>query len=520
MQKICKLLSTLAISCCLTSSVEARPLTIIYVPLDNRPVCLDYVKQTMEATGVKLIMPPVKQLPNHEKDANPEKMLTWLEAKLPDADAAVFSTDTLIYGGLVGSRTHSYNKAELQERAKRVGNLQNIKQNIKLYAFSTIMRTPYISYGRVEPPYYQQWGPDIFHYSKLRDKSEQITLPPEEKLMLAKIWEKIPSKHLYDWYNRRALNMEINELLSRMLRMQKFHYLAVGKDDNAPYSATHQDSKKLSMQTWDIMDKSFHIIDGVDQLGLLLLTRAYNEVYKLQPSIYPLYAPGKGMGTLPKYSDSRLQDSVPVQIKAAGCTLASDSYKADLVLAINTPYNGVVQDGTADDNKFFANPWNKQFIATINNEIAQGHKVSLADVSYANGADNGFMHILSRTPAFTKLEAYNGWNTADNSIGFAISQGLFASKMSPAKKEELYKQRLIDDWFYQSNARTKLTSSLEKRGRYAVPKTKKEGKLIVAETVGYIDEVAKNYSYTKDMHYTLSFPWKRLFEVNVVMNKK
>lgn len=512
--KIGKILAGLILSCTFTAAAEARPLTIVYVPLDNRPVCLDYVQQTAEAAGCRLLIPPFKQLPDHFKNSNPDKLLTWLEEKLPDADAAVFSTDTLIYGGLVASRTHNYNKEQLLNRVRRIGDLAENKET-RLYAFSTIMRTPYISYGGVEPPYYDKWGPDIYHYSQLRDKKEQITLPPGERLTMAKLWDKIPSKYLYDWYNRRALNMEVNEQLTRLLRMNKFHYLAIGKDDNAPYSATHQDSKHLSMSTWDLDDNHFHIIDGVDQLGLLLINRAFNETNNIKPSIYPLYAPGKGQATLPKYSDSRLQDSVPVQIKAAGATIAKDAYSADLILALNTPYNGTVQEGTADDNKFFANPWNKQFITTINKHLNQGRKISLADVSYANGADNGFMHILARTPALEKLEAYNGWNTADNSIGYAITQGLLAKYMTSANKHKLLQQRLVDDWFYQSNARARLTKSLERRGRYVIPNNKKEDRLIVAETMGYCQEVAKNYSYTKNIDYKLTFPWKRMFEVNV-----
>ena len=39
-------------------SVQAKRLTILYVPLDNRPVCSAYVKQTMEAANCKIILPP------------------------------------------------------------------------------------------------------------------------------------------------------------------------------------------------------------------------------------------------------------------------------------------------------------------------------------------------------------------------------------------------------------------------------------------------------------------------------
>ena len=84
-------------------SVQAKRLTILYVPLDNRPVCSSYVKQTMEAANCKIILPPEKYIATNEKNGNPEAIWDWLEHKAPKADAAVISTDSLVYGGLVGS---------------------------------------------------------------------------------------------------------------------------------------------------------------------------------------------------------------------------------------------------------------------------------------------------------------------------------------------------------------------------------------------------------------------------------
>ena len=153
-------------------SVQAKRLTILYVPLDNRPVCSAYVQQTMEAANCKIILPPEKYIATNEKNGNPEAIWDWLEHKAPKADAAVISTDSLVYGGLVGSRTHNVSQEELQ---KRVNHLYKLKTTlpIKLYAFSTIMRTPRASKGRVEPPYYSTIGPSIFAYCQLLDKQDQ-----------------------------------------------------------------------------------------------------------------------------------------------------------------------------------------------------------------------------------------------------------------------------------------------------------------------------------------------------------
>lgn len=101
-----------------------------------------------------------------------------------------------------------------------------------------------------------------------------------------------------------------------MTRSNRFHFLAIGKDDNAPLSHTHMEARKLTQETYDLTQRTFQIIPGVDQLGLLLLTRAGNELKRYQPRVYAYYADGWGPRTLPQYSDMTLGQSVPQQILA------------------------------------------------------------------------------------------------------------------------------------------------------------------------------------------------------------
>lgn len=515
----------LALACCAlgilaSAPAQARELTIIYVPLDNRPVCTSYAEETMKAAGCRIIMPDEKYIASNVQNGNPEKVLEWLEKKAPKADAAVISTDSLIYGGLVGSRTHSIPDAVLEQRIQRLKDLK-MSLPIKLYAFSTIMRTPRASKGRVEPPYYSSVGPTIFAYSELLDKKDQNKLSPSEALLMQALERNLPKNQLGDWLERRQKNFDVNEELLKLAYSKKFHYFAIGKDDNAQLSSTHMESRRLSRSSIGIPDDTFQIIDGVDQLGLLLLARAYNEAKGLKPSVYPMYSEGAGASTLPQYSDSRLQDSVPQQITAAGGTVAASAAAADLVLALNTPDNGIVQDSTADSNKFFASPANKRFIAAIGRQINAGSRVSLADISYSNGADNGFMNLLAQTDSLERLAAYSGWNTADNAIGYAIAQGMLSSSMNDKQIQQLKKQRLIDDWYYQSNARRIVSDELEKHNREDMKyDLGTSNKAILEQVTADCRRLSNSYTITKGTGFTLVFPWNRLFEVNVKMNKK
>ena len=501
------------------TSVSAKKLTLLYIPLDDRPVCLDYVQQTMEAADCKIILPPVKYIASHDRNGNPEKITEWLATKAPKADAAVISTDSLLYGGLVASRTHHISRPQLNQRLQVVRNLSKMLP-LRIYAFSTIMRTPKASKGRVEPAYYATLGPSIFAYSELLDKKDQGKLTSKDREKLAALEKELPPAQLKDWLDRRKLNQAINVELTRIARQGKFHYLAIGKDDNATLSATHMEARQLSMITFEVPATTLQIVDGVDQLGLLLLVRAYNEVQGLAPRIYPLYSPGVGPGTLPQFSDARLQDSVPQQIVAAGARLAPSAQQADLVLALNTPPDGVVKDSTADDNQFFASPANKKFVGTLEQLLRANTPVSLADISYSNGADNGFMDLLARSPAASRLAAYNGWNTADNAVGYAIAQGLLAPAMDGAHRSRLLRQRLIDDWYYQSNARRKVSNELDKHNREEMKYELLQAQQPVLDFVTKdCQRMAKRYAWTKGSQFELSFPWDRLFEVNVEMKK-
>ncbi|MER2139800.1 MAG: DUF4127 family protein, partial [Succiniclasticum sp.] len=120
----------------------------------------------MEAAGYKIYTPPEKLLATRTTPADTEKLWKWLESRAEKVDAAVISTDALIYGGLVASRTHSLSMAELEARVKRLQNLRMDKET-RFYGFSTLMRTPRESYGNVEPAYYSNVGPAIYRYSQL-----------------------------------------------------------------------------------------------------------------------------------------------------------------------------------------------------------------------------------------------------------------------------------------------------------------------------------------------------------------
>ena len=132
---------------------------IIFIPIDNRPISDWYAVDTLQKAGYTVIVPPDELLggPGHLK-GDPEKVWEWLDNTMKDygyVDAMVCSGDTMIYGSLVGSRTHELSEDVLMERAGHFRQLRERYPDLKMYVFSSIMRTPKMnaSYGGVEAPY-------------------------------------------------------------------------------------------------------------------------------------------------------------------------------------------------------------------------------------------------------------------------------------------------------------------------------------------------------------------------------
>ena len=501
--------------------VQAKEKTaLLFIPLDNRPVCFSYPVKVMEAAGYKIYTPPEKLLATRSAPADTEKLWKWLESRAEKVDAAVISTDALIYGGLVASRTHSMSMPELEAKVRRLQNLR-MDKDTRLYGFSTLMRTPRESYGNVEPAYYSNVGPAIFRYSQLSDKSDLHAETLLEDFEVGAFERNLAKAHLKDWLDRRNKNMEINHQLAMLTRVGRFEYFAIGKDDNAPLSHTHMEARKIILNNGYLSDESFQILPGVDQLGLLLLTRAANALSKKSPTVYPMYVEGVGPKTIPQYSDLPLGKSVPEQVVAAGGKIVYSPGAADVVLAINTPADGTMYDSTNLSNSYYASPANKRYIVNLGKMLERGVNISLADVAFSNGGDNGFMNEMSLRGFTEKLSAYNGWNTADNTVGFAIAQGMLAPQIAKDKQLMLMRERILDDWYYQSNARRIITDELEKNRKEAykyalnemMPKIKKQA-------MDIISRLAVNYDITAGTKFDVVFPWNRLFEVDIVKLKQ
>jgi hypothetical protein len=498
------------------AAAPASAKTILYVPFDNRPVSLENVKDTARAAGVEIITPQHALLAGRASRGNPDYLWDWLVSCSQQADAIVVSADALLYGSLVGSRVHDYPEEVLAQRAARFARLKQINPSVRLYVFSTIMRTPQASAGGVEPDYYETYGPSIFQITALQDKSELQPLSRNEQQTLQTLLGQVPREHLDDWFARRLKNYKMNVKLIARTKDDTFDYLLLGRDDCSPFSQSHKESRLIAREARNLPASKYACFPGADQLGMLLVTRAINDFSFHVPIVKVHFTPGAGPKTIPSYEDTETGQTIMEQILTAGGLPLLEPASFDMVLAVNTPEDGLTLEAGNPANKGKASPATMTMVRKIRDDINAGKQVAVADIAFANGADNAFMHELAKRGLLPRLASYSGWNTASNTLGFAISQGMLAPKMTPQSKNRLLYVRYLDDWAYQANVRWEVAEKVlwPTGGNYFY--LDESTPLITAETETRLQAFAavhlKEFGQFK---FKVSFPWNRMFEVDV-----
>ena len=189
-----------------------------------------------------------------------------------------------------------------------------------------------------------------------------------------------------------------------------------------------------------------------------------------------------------------------------------------MILAVNTPLTGKTLEANVPDNTTELSEEKERFLEKVESLLLQGKQVALADVAYSNGSDNALVAKLFKDETAWSLAAYAGWNTAGNTIGFALGQGMLQPYFTREAKKDLMLVRYLDEWAYQANVRKKLRQEL------VWPKRWQDGKLLpeqreLVETrlkEEMTDFAAPYFSRAELSKWQFTLPWSRMFEIKVV----
>lgn len=500
--------------------------TIIFVPHDNRPISFKQTADNIRDLGYEVLTPPEELLGNRENPyAKPEELSKWVIENAKKADAAVISSDSMVYGSLVASRKHNLSEDVVLARVHNFEKIHQANPNMKLYVFGSIMRTPQTSEasGSEDANYYAQYGTDIARYTALNDKLEQDGLTHKERKQLQQYEQKIPKAALDDWLSRRQGNFLVSKNLIDLARNDVITYLALGCDDNAKYSQTNKERRALDNYGSDLGELKYQSVAGIDEIGYVLLTRAVNNLQGDIPFVSVHYAKGTGENTIPAYSNEPIKNSIATHIKMAGGMKVNSDKRADLVFMVNTNFDGTT--GAANDlnNVYIPNENIIDFVNMVDEAIQANKKVGIGDITFGNGSDNALMFSLYGKNLLDKLNAYSGWNTPTNSTGYALAMGMGANYTDRVDILKMLEVRYLDDWLYQANIRQAVANRLNSmpgEGDYGNTKTRTlPAEKLATEALqkmiaDYGLEKFEGQSYVADAQ--IRFPWQRMFEADII----
>ncbi len=503
--------------------------TILFVPHDNRPISFKQTADNIRDLGYEVLTPPEELLGNRENPAaHPDELADWVVNNAKKADAAVISSDSMVYGSLVASRKHNLPEDTAINRALNFHKIHEANPNLKVYVFGSIMRTPQTSEasGSEDANYYAQYGTDIARYTALTDKAAQDGLTRRERKQLQSYEQNIPKEALADWLSRREVNFMVSRKLIELTSKGDINYLALGCDDNAKYSQTNKERRQLDTYGKELLTgQQYQSVAGIDELGYILLTRAVNNLQGDIPFVSVHYADGTGANTIPAYSNEPIKNSIATHIKMAGGMQIPNDKRADLVFMVNTNFDGTTGAANEPNNTYTgkANDNVKNFVNMVDMAIKSGKKVGIGDITFGNGSDNSLMFSLYRHDLLDKLNSYSGWNTPTNSTGYALAMGMSANYTDRVGILKMLEVRYLDDWLYQANIRQAVAnrlSTLPGEGDYGNTKTRTNAAENMATE--FLRKFISDYnlasfegqSYVSDAE--IRFPWQRMFEADIV----
>ena len=443
---------------------------IAFVPIDNRPVCYTLPKLIAQIDEeIEFFLPERSLLGDLDCIANIEGLFDWLKG-LPKLDALIVSLDTLAYGGLIPSRRCPETFDEIKFRVEKLKELL-LEKECKIYAFSSIMRISNNNYNQEEKEYWSKWGKKIFDYSFQTHKLGCESC----------ITNIIPSEILDDYIATRKRNFEINKIYLEWQKEGLFDTLIFSKDDCAEYGFNVQEAKFLE-------DLGGFTKTGADEIPLSLLSRAISGDIK----ICPIFLEPNSKDLISNYEDVSIEKSVHGQIELAGGKVVSEK-DADILLYVN---NFIDRQG--------------EIVMGVNTRSFSGCFVSpdrpymVADVRFANGADNDFVEELLPQINIEKFYGYASWNTSANTLGSLLAEVKVRFKAECYNKNAFKTFQLIrflDDWAYQANVRDKIPGPCD-----------------ISELMHpYESRLLKIFNFTSKTKINYSFPWGRKFEVEVVL---
>ncbi|NIM06676.1 MAG: DUF4127 family protein, partial [Armatimonadetes bacterium] len=443
--------------------------------------------------------------------------------------------DMLCFGGLWASRSTSVPLELAQRRLKNVRALKERNPDLPIYGFNIIMR---LSITQDSEEGVSHWR-DVALFSQLSYRVEELGQSRWEEALDA-VRRRLPSEILDSYLAARERNHIINQETVRLAADGILESAIVCQEDTAPIGLhiPEQEALKALVKQLSVRDRVF-IHAGADEATLTLLARAANKMGEWEPGVAVIYASQEGADRVALYEDQPIGENVLGHVIASGAKLARNPAQADLVLLVHTPtgpQREVVRRDAQTDKR--SRPQAKRLVRRAAALLKKGARVSVVDLAYCNGSDPILASALADAGILPALAAFAGWNTAGNSIGTALAQGLLvglAEKRPPrpshhsslSRNLNFLFARLGDDFLYQSKVRQEANDWVRSIGltpvflgeirgrteRLIRRRLKEEAQKLFRD--GFEGRRIGAHRITRLKKLGVRLPWPRTFEIEV-----
>ncbi|MDQ3129815.1 MAG: DUF4127 family protein [Acidobacteriota bacterium] len=504
---------------------QSKPATkILLIPLDDRPPCLQFPVRMGLIGDAEIVTPPKELLGKFTVAGQSDKIIEWLHNQdVKSFDAAIIALDMVAYGGLVAMRRHGDTTAA--DALKRIAVLRDLKKRapkLPVYVQSVIMRLAPTGDGINE------------NYREKIARWAEISPYSESKTETAKLENEIPAEVLADYRRARARDLQVNLKAVEFVRDGTIDYLILSQDDAKPRGIHVADRERLNAEIAKMkLNDKIAVQPGADETAMLLLARALNEHHNFSPKIKAVYSSEELANKAMPYEDRALRETVSFHIKATDSKEVADEKNADLLFYV---YASRFEPGRA-----------ASFAAEIAAQINKGKRIIVADIDPkgdVQGGDPKFTAELGQRNLFRELNGYASWNTAGNTIGTALPQGVvFAAAQSKLMKSKAAAKRIwtaqnwftfhrvLDDYYYHAPVRAKAKNYIVQNkwsslrlSDEATEKVELFSRKLMLEAFAELSGVyfgnnknglQKNVRCEKPDAMTFDLPWNRTFEAEI-----
>ncbi len=416
-----------------STSIALYPIALL--PLDSRPTTSSLPTEIANASNLELFTPAQELLGTNQQAANHEALEKWISMRT-EKDLVV-SLDALAYGGLVQSRKSTISDLRAWQNLQ-VLRQWHIKTGGKIYAFVVIPRAP--------------------------DAQNR-----QRNLLLI----------------RRAMAWAQDKTLAR---------LAITWDDALPGSPAPQEGQVFLQDSQNRNIQNIFVSPGADEVASTLLSFVALQRISKTPKVKIVFSNPSTSNKIALYDGQPLQQSVNMQITAAGAT--------------------GVAPGPADFTLFVFNGGDTRQAAVQISVLSRRGPVALADVSEVNKAASQLVNDLVTLNRFMQLRGFAAWGTPSNNLGTAVAQaslGLYSNNTLAASK--LLLREYINDYLYGTVLRPQIRQKF--KDTELNNQTSQDALLALLQKSFSAQTISKDFCTSIK---SASFPWGRSFEIAFELN--